>query len=91
MGERAAPFTLFAVALLGVDLGVAGCANVFVCDDAFDVHAEFSPRLVHGRSVDIVGRGWNTEVSSASKTKLLVAASVGRWFMMMWLVARWRR
>ena len=46
VGRRKAPFTWCAVALLAVDLGVAGCANVFVCDDAVNFHAEFSPRLV---------------------------------------------
>ena len=46
LGVRAAPFMWCAVALLGVDLRVAGCANGFVRNDAVDVHAEFSPRLV---------------------------------------------
>ena len=46
VGGRAAPFTWCEVALLGVDLRIAGCADGFVCDDAVDVHAEFSPRLL---------------------------------------------
>ena len=46
LGGRAVPFTGCAVALPGVDLRVAGCANGFVRDDGVDVHAEFSPRLV---------------------------------------------
>ncbi len=45
-GRRAVPFMGCAVALPGVDLRVAGCANGFVRDDGVDVHAEFSPRLV---------------------------------------------
>ncbi len=44
---RAAPFiTWCAVALPGMDIRVAGCANGFVRDDGVDVHAEFGPRLV---------------------------------------------
>ena len=43
---RAAPFTWCAIALPGVDIRVARCANGLVRDDGVDVHAEFGPRLV---------------------------------------------
>ena len=43
---RAAPFPRCAVALPGVDIRVAGCANGLVRYDGVDVHAEFGPRLV---------------------------------------------
>jgi hypothetical protein len=46
VGGRAAPFTWCAVALPGVDIRVAGCANGLVRDDGVDVHAEFGPCLV---------------------------------------------
>jgi hypothetical protein len=46
LGGRAAPFTWCAVALPGVDIRVAGCADGLVRHDGVYVHAEFGPRLV---------------------------------------------
>ena len=67
-----------------MDIRVAGGASNVVGDVAFDVHAEVCPGLVSVVVLAVsLGRmeyGPNADDPRASMTELLMATSVGRWF-----------
>ena len=66
-----------------MDIRVAGGASNVVGDVAVDVHAKVCPGLVSVvvlLAISLGENGVNADDPRASNTELLMAASVGRWF-----------